>query len=110
MNINKHLQVTQSNWYGTAQVLFTFTILITIPLVFLHQEHWYIWLMIISEGLALLAVWYAKNFSYLCPKCSEVFKVSKFDDLISPNGVNKKYLRCPRCRRRAWADILRTKE
>jgi hypothetical protein len=66
--------------------------------------------MIIYGGFALLAGWYAKNFSYLCPKCSEVFKVSKFDDLISPNGVNKKYLRCPRCRRWAWADILRTKE
>jgi Bacteriophage tail assembly protein len=93
-----------------AQVLLALITLIMISLFFLLPEHWYLWLAITFGIFALLAAWHAKRFSYLCPGCGEVFKVSRFDDLISPNGVNKKYLRCPRCGRRTWADILRTKE
>jgi hypothetical protein len=110
MNRNRHREVTQSNWYETAQVLFAFIAVIIISSVFLLPGHWYLWLMIISGGLALLVARHAKNFAYLCPGCSEVFEVSKFEDFISPNSVNKKYLRCPRCGRRTWADILRIKE
>jgi uncharacterized C2H2 Zn-finger protein len=78
--------------------------------VFLLANYWYLWLMIIAGVLVLLVVWHAKNFVYLCPRCGEVFEVSKLENFISPNGVNKKYLRCPRCGKRTWTEILRIKE
>jgi len=110
MNKNRYWKVTQSDWYGTAQALFAFIAVIVISSFSLLPGHWYLWLMIIAGGLALIVVWHAKNFSYLCPECGGVFEVSKLEDFLSPNGVNKKYLRCPRCGKRAWADILRIKE
>ncbi|WP_011305839.1 hypothetical protein [Methanosarcina barkeri] len=111
MDKNRYWEITRSDWYRTAQVLFAFITVIMISSVFLIAGHWYLWLMIIIAGvLALLVLWHAKNFAYLCPGCGEVFKVSTLEDFISPNGENKKYLRCPRCGKRAWADILRIKE
>src|SRR5574344_119063 len=92
MDKNRYWEITRSDWYGTVQVLFAFIAIIMISSVF------------------LLAIWHTKNFAYLCPGCGEVFEVSTLEDFISPNGVNKKYLRCPRCGKRAWADILRIKE
>lgn len=110
MNRNRYWEIMQGNWYVMAQVLFAFIALTMVSSFFLLPGYWYLWLIIISGGLALLVAWHAKNFVYLCPGCGEVFKVSRFDNFISPNSVNKKYLRCPKCGRRTWTDILRTKE
>jgi DNA-directed RNA polymerase subunit RPC12/RpoP len=110
MNRNRYWEVSQSDWYGTAQVLFAFAAVIVISSVLLLPGHWYLWLMIIAGDLALLVAWYAKNFDYLCPGCGEVFEVSTLKNFISPNVMNKKYLKCPRCRKRAWADILKIEE
>ncbi|MFY9201139.1 MAG: hypothetical protein ACOX7X_06645 [Methanosarcina flavescens] len=78
--------------------------------VLLPPDCWYLWLTIIVGGAALLVTWHAKNSAYLCPRCGDVFEVSTFEDLLSPNGGNKKYVKCPQCGKRAWADILRIKE
>ncbi|MCC4767178.1 hypothetical protein FXW07_11250 [Methanosarcina sp. DH1] len=110
MDKNRYWEITRSDWYGTVQVLFAFIAVIMISSVFLLASYWYLWIMIIAGVLFLLVVWHTKNFAYLCPGCGEVFEVSTLEDFISPNGVNKKYLRCPRCGKRAWADILRIKE
>jgi len=110
MNRNRYLEVTKNDWYGTAQVLFAFIAIVMISSVSLLPEHWYLWLIVIAGSLALLVAWHAKNFAYLCPGCGEVFEISALDDFLGPNGVNKKYLRCPKCGKRAWADILRIKE
>jgi DNA-directed RNA polymerase subunit RPC12/RpoP len=110
MNRNRYWEVIQSDLYRIAQVLFVFIAVIMISSFFLLPDHWYLWFMIIAGDLTLLVAWHAKNFAYLCPGCGKVFEVSTLEDFISPNSVNKKYLRCPRCRRRSWADILRIKD
>lgn len=110
MNRNKYWGITRSDWYGIAQVIFAFIAVIMILSFFLLPGYWYLWLIIVAGGLALLVAWHARNFAYLCPGCGEVFEISTLENFISPNGVNKKYLRCPRCGKRAWADILRIKE
>jgi len=110
VNKNRYCEITRSDWYGIAQVLFVFIAVTMISSVFLLAGYWYLWIIIITGVLVLLVVWHAKNFVYLCPGCGEVFEVSTLEDFISPNGVNKKYLRCPRCGKWAWADILRIKE
>jgi DNA-directed RNA polymerase subunit RPC12/RpoP len=81
-----------------------------ISTVLLLPGYWYFWLLTVIIALALLVEWHAKYFVYRCPRCGKVFGISALEDLLSPNGVNKKYLRCPICRRRAWAEILRIKE
>ncbi|MGB9938882.1 hypothetical protein [Methanosarcina sp.] len=110
MDRDRYWEVSKRDWYGTARVLFAFITVIMISSVFLLPDRWYLWLTIIAGGLALLVAWHAKNFAYLCPGCGEVFEISTLEDFLSPNGVNKKYLRCPRCGKRAWADILKIKE
>ncbi|HET8686570.1 MAG TPA: hypothetical protein VFM18_07885 [Methanosarcina sp.] len=110
MDRNRYWEVSQSDWYATAQVLFAFIAVIVMSSVFLLPGYWYLWLLIIAGSLALIVAWHAKNFAYLCPRCGEVFEVSTLEDFLSPNGVNKKYLKCPRCGKQAWADILKIKE
>ncbi len=110
MNRNRYWEVTQSDWYGTAQLLFAFIAVVVVSSVFLLSGYWYLWLIVIIVSLVLLVAWHAKNFAYLCPGCGEVFEISTLEDFLAPNGVNKKYLRCPKCGKRAWADILRIKE
>jgi hypothetical protein len=110
MDGDRYWKVSQRDWYETAEVLFASIAVIVISSFFLLPDHWYLWIMIIAGNLALLVIWYAKNSSYLCPGCGEVFEVSKFKNFISPNAVNKKYLKCPRCRKRVWADVLKIKE
>ncbi len=110
MNKNRYWKVPQSHWYETAEILFSSIAVIVISSFFLLPDNWYLWIMIIAGNLALLATWYAKNSAYLCPGCGEVFEVSKFKNFISPNAVNKKYLKCPKCRKRVWADVLKIKE
>ena len=109
MNRNRYREVFQSDWYGTALVLFAFIALIVVSSVFLLPSYWYLWLIIIAGSLALLVAWHARNFAYLCPGCGEVFEVTALEDFLGPNGGNKKYLKCPKCGKRAWADILRIK-
>ena len=106
----KYWEVTKKDWFQTA---FRFFILITvlgISTVLLLPGYWYFWLLTVMIALALLVEWHAKYFVYRCPRCGKVFGISALEDLLSPNGVNKKYLKCPICRRRAWAEILRIKE
>lgn len=110
MNRNRYWEITQSDWYEKAKVLFAFIAVILISSVFLLPGHWDLWIMIIAGDLALLVAWHAKNFVYLCPRCGEVFEISTLEDFIRPNSVNKKYLRCPRCGKRAWADILKLRK
>ena len=66
------------------------------------------WLIIIT-GTLLLVAWHTKNFAYLRPSCGEVFEVSTLENFPEPNGVNKKYLKCPKCGKRDRAEILRIK-
>jgi DNA-directed RNA polymerase subunit RPC12/RpoP len=102
--------ISKRDWYGKAPMLFAFIALIGITSVFLLPHRWYLWLTVLVGGAALLVTWHTKNFAYLCPRCGDVFEVSMLEDLLSPNGGSKKYVKCPQCRKRAWADILRIKE
>jgi DNA-directed RNA polymerase subunit RPC12/RpoP len=70
---------------------------------------WYIGLIIIviAVGILFLLVrWHARNFAYRCPECGQEFEISTFTDFISPHGGGKKYLRCPRCQKRSWANEM----
>ncbi len=110
MNREKYRETTKKDWLQTAFLLLIFITTVGLFSILLPPDYWYFWLLIMAAELSLLVAWHAKNFSYRCPRCGEVFDISTIEDLISPNGVNKKYVKCPKCRKRYWVEILRVKE
>jgi len=110
MNVKRYGEVTKKDWYQTALILLIFITTLGLSSVILLPGYWYFWLLIVVVGVALLVAWHAKNFAYCCPGCGEVFEISALEDFLGPNGVNKKYLKCPKCGKRAWAEILRIKK
>jgi uncharacterized C2H2 Zn-finger protein len=109
MNREKYWEITKKDWLQTAFLLLMFITTLGLFSILLLPDYWYFWILIIAVELLLIVSWHAKNFSYRCPKCDQVFEISTIQDVISPNGVNKKYLKCPKCRKRAWAEVLRIK-
>jgi len=110
MNREKYWEITKKDWFQTAFLLLIFVMTLGLFSIFLLPGYWYFWLLIVAVELALLVAWHAKNFAYRCPRCGEVFEISTLGDFLGPNGVNKKYLKCPKCRKKAWAEVLRIKE
>jgi len=106
----RYWEVTKKDWFRTALTVFIFITILVVSSVLLLPGYWYFWLLIIITALSLLAEWHSRNFAYSCPKCGIVFKISAFEYLFCPNGANMKYLKCPKCRRKAWVDVLRIKE
>jgi len=109
MKLRTSKKVTKKDWHLTVIVLLIFIVLLSLSSLLLSGFR-YFWVLIVLVGIALLAVWHAKNFAYLCPRCGKVFEVSTWEDFFGPNGGSKKYVRCPECRRQAWAEILKIKE
>lgn len=107
MSAKKYGETTKKDWYRAAIILLLFIIIIALSSVFLFPDYWYLWLLVIVTGTLLLVIWHTKNFAYRCPACGEVFEVSTLENFLGPNGVNKKYLKCPKCGKRGWAEILR---
>lgn len=110
MSREKYWEVTKKYWFRTAHLLFIFITILGIFTFLLFPGYWYFWLLIVIVTLAMLLKWHAKNFAYGCPKCGKVFEISVLEDLLCPDVVNRKYLQCPMCRRKAWAELLRIKE
>jgi predicted RNA-binding Zn-ribbon protein involved in translation (DUF1610 family) len=110
MNEEKYLEVTEKDWFQTTVALLIYVATLVLFSVLLLPDYWYFWLLIVLAGLAVLVAWHAKNFAYMCPKCSEVFEASALEDFLGPNGLNKKYMKCPKCGKRAWAKIMRIKK
>ena len=109
MNGEKYWEVTKKDWYQTALIILLFTATFVFFSILLLPDYWYLWLLMVAAGTSLLVAWHAKNFVYVCPKCGEVFEVSALKDFLGPNSITKKYLKCPKCRKRAWAEILKIK-
>jgi DNA-directed RNA polymerase subunit RPC12/RpoP len=53
--------------------------------------------------LFLLVRWHARHYGYCCGHCGAEFEISTFTDFISPHILEAKYLRCPQCGKRSWA-------
>lgn len=106
----KYWEVTKKDRFQTALLIFIFITIFVISTVLLFSGYWYYWLLIVIVVLALLAELRVRYFVYRCPRCGKVFGISALDDILGPNAANKKYLKCPLCRRRAWVDILRVRE
>jgi DNA-directed RNA polymerase subunit RPC12/RpoP len=110
MHGEKYWEITKKDWYQTALIIILVITTLVLFSILLLPDYWYFWLLVVAAAMALLVAWHAKNFAYICPKCGELFEVSALDDFLGPNSLNKKYLKCPKCSKRAWAEILKIKE
>ena len=63
-------------------------------------------LAVAGIGVFFLVRWHARTFAYRCSRCGHEFVISALTDFVSPHVPDKKYLRCPSCRKRDWATIL----
>lgn len=92
--------------YLVLMILFN---VVTALLLFPRAWPWgfIIWLILCFGGsLFLLVRWHANVTAYRCLDCAEEFEISIFKDFISPHFPNKKYLKCPRCGEKGWAEVL----
>lgn len=54
--------------------------------------------------LLALVYWHKEVNAYICPKCNNKFDIGFLHDLISPNGLKGKYLKCPECNTWGWCN------
>ncbi len=66
-----------------------------------------IFVLIVGALLALLVRWHAARFGYRCPECGNEFAISALRDFLSPHTPTSKYLRCPKCGVKDWAQEVR---
>ena len=70
-------------------------------------------IVIVIVCLYLLVRWHAKRYGYQCPECGKRFDISVTTDFSSPHlpgiGGGKKYLKCPHCNNRVWAQEVKKK-
>jgi hypothetical protein len=78
---------------------------------FLLPKYWYLWVLVVVLGLALLVYWHKEKTVYCCSNCGHVFEISFFTDLLAPHGVDRGgawlLLRCPNCRERHKTKVLK---
>lgn len=67
--------------------------------------------VIFIAGLYLLVRWHANRYGYKCTECGKRFDISVATDFSSPHvpgkGGGKKYLKCPHCENRVWAQEVK---
>lgn len=63
-----------------------------------------LFITITITALGFLVLWHSKTTAYICKQCDTKFNITFLTDLVSPQmPPNKKYLKCPNCKKRAWA-------
>jgi DNA-directed RNA polymerase subunit RPC12/RpoP len=112
------IDTTRQDWKKTASYLALYMTAVIIGAYLLLPNYWYIWAMIVVLGIILLVRWHSKAAVYQCTNCGNEFQVSIVTDFISPQGVGKddsgktygwKYLKCPSCKKRMKAIIIKMK-
>jgi DNA-directed RNA polymerase subunit RPC12/RpoP len=92
-------------------VVFVFAVATLVGGLFFAPRHPFLFIGGIVAGVGALAVWHAASFGYRCPECKHEFEIPAWKDLISPHIGSTKYLRCPGCGRKVWADaIVKTRD
>ena len=103
--------ITRGDWLKTlAYILLAFAV-IAAGGIFLISQHWpfglILWLLVFVGGvLSFLVRWHARTTAYRCAHCGHEFEISALTDFRSPHFPSRKYLRCPSCGTRCWAEIL----
>lgn len=68
---------------------------------------WYLWALTIIVGLYLLLLWQTAAFGYRCSNCGNEFTIGMAANFTAVNAFSRRYVRCPACGKRSWADVLK---
>jgi DNA-directed RNA polymerase subunit RPC12/RpoP len=102
---------SKSDWLKTAVFITLFVIVLAGGAFLLMPTYWYVWALLVGGGIFLLVWWHTKTFAYRCRHCGHEFEISLLVNFISPHGIDTKggwkYLKCPACRRRTRAVLLK---
>lgn len=58
-------------------------------------------------ALLIVVRWHSATTAYRCNVCGNEFELSTLQDLFAPHMVTTKYVRCPVCNERTWAEALK---
>ncbi len=112
------METTGQDWKKTIIYLAIYMIVVIFGAILFLPIYWYLWAVIVVVGLILLIYWHSKSAVYRCTSCGNKFQVSVITDLTSPQGIGKgetgkiygwKYLKCPECKKRMKAVIIKMK-
>lgn len=95
----------------TSTYIFLLIVVILSGMIFLVPFHWTVGIILLLTlisigGLFLLVRWHAKNTAYICPNCGHTFMISTAKDFLSPHWFNKKLLKCPKCGKSSWCEMI----
>jgi len=66
-----------------------------------------LWIAIVVPVLlAAILLWHSRATAYRCPECDHEFTIGAWRDLITPHRLDKFRLRCPRCGKVSWMQVL----
>jgi len=102
---DRYRDIERSDWRGI-WVILLFILMITLSSVFMLPKYWHLWMMMTIGSIYLILTWHTKNFAYRCPNCNEIFEILFTDNFLGPNNITKKYLKCPKCEKGGWAQIM----
>jgi uncharacterized C2H2 Zn-finger protein len=102
---------TRKDYLRSIALILLYLAVISVSAFFLLVEYWYVWLVVVLAGLALLVNWHRSSTAYACPSCGHVFTISFLTDLFAPHGIDREgawlLLRCPSCRQRQKTRVLK---
>jgi len=104
-------ETNKKDWFHLGIYLVLWLLLLGVGAVILIPLYppagFIIWLVIFAgTGLLLLVRWHSRSTGYRCSDCGAEFEISALVDFISPQVPDKKLLKCPRCGKRAWDQVL----
>jgi hypothetical protein len=103
----RYRQLTRKDWIVTALLIAIMMALIIGGEMLIRPRYPAGFVLWVCMLLFLLVYWHASNHAFHCPACGHEFEISVWKDLTGPNRVTTKYLRCPACGKRDWANCLR---
>lgn len=87
--------------------ILVFAIMEVISAVYLVEKGLiWVWVVVLIGLLAWLVNWHCEYFGYECEKCGHRQKINFWKEFGSINLVNKKYLKCEKCRKWSKAKLL----
>ena len=103
----QHRPATTKYWPITALVLAAFA-LASALIAYLGLPRFGGAIVVVLVAILLVVVvrWHASNTAYQCEACGNAFEISILQDLFTPHMLTTKYVRCPACGRRTWAEVL----
>jgi transcription elongation factor Elf1 len=110
-SLRKYQDPTRKDWILGILSLVIFVVAITLGAFLLFTDYWYLWLILVLGGVAILVLRQTKNYACRCRECGYEFEITFIKNLLSPHGVDKEgswqWLQCPSCEKRVKVTVIK---